>query len=245
MILSVVKESGIITEENVIASNQLIDKRLNYGSPTSITLGASGSYFTMPFDGYVKIKGTSTSAGGNINLYHNSTDAANVDNITIASGVSYVVLATSFYSKGTVVYYQFSAMTLSSIQCIPYTYYNLPELVDVSNDIVSEWSYTPASWYRKYRSKWVECGGQITFTAASSADNRFQIVTLPVTMGSYNYSVSLTMLNSRAGNLQYWVGTTVGGVDNEKTTTTFGIGTYSPQARVGERFGWEVKGFMA
>lgn len=93
--------------------------------------------------------------------------------------------------------------------------------------VVESWvADNGTSWYRKYRSGWVEQGGHIG--NASS-------VTFPVVMRDTNYSLTSTFAkqgNSNVGKTGHWLGVT--------KTTTGATRTYNTL-----KIDWEVKGYAA
>lgn len=93
-------------------------------------------------------------------------------------------------------------------------------------DYVVEWQLPTAennySWYRKYKSGWVEQGG----IAAGNGT-----VTLQIPMDNTNYFISLT---GAASSIQYSIDY------NTKTTSGFTIYSYNTR-----QTSWEVKGYAA
>ena len=89
------------------------------------------------------------------------------------------------------------------------------------------------TWYRKYKSGWVEQGGIITITFSSGGTNTQ--VTLPVTMLDANYTISAT-LGNRYGNK--YLGTAL------PTTTDFYVCGLASTSDTGPCY-WEVKGMYA
>lgn len=116
----------------------------------------------------------------------------------------------------------------------------LADVATLKYDYVTEFQAPTAqnnyTWYRKYKSGWVEQGGQITgLTASANAWNTSQ-VTLPVTMADANYSA---IANDCGLGGNYNHGTTI----TTKTTTTFMYYYYNASADV--VISWEVKGMAA
>ena len=100
-------------------------------------------------------------------------------------------------------------------------------------------SYT---WYRKYKSGWVEQGGIWTGSiSAGSGSDGHTTINLPVTMTDTSYCVNITN-NSGAGTTTVWEMWNV----ESLTTNQFGIhmGAYA-NTRTITRMNWEVKGFAA
>lgn len=89
------------------------------------------------------------------------------------------------------------------------------------------------TWYRKYKSGWVEQGGIITMEFSSGGTNT--PVTLPVTMSDANYTISAT-LGNRYGNK--YLGTAL------PTTTDFYVCGLASVSDTGPCY-WEVKGIAA
>lgn len=87
------------------------------------------------------------------------------------------------------------------------------------------------TWYRKYKSGWVEQGGISTSSTT---------INLPITMSDTNYSILL-------GNDYYLSGAgTAIIVYYSKTTTGFGAqGRWNGAGQTGINFSWEVKGIAA
>ena len=112
------------------------------------------------------------------------------------------------------------------------------EIIDM-NDCVIEFhrptSYNNYTWYRKYKSGWVEQGGQ--FTAQGGQYGVYQ-VTLPVTMADNNYYANGIAKYSSADN------TFTVSIDSTKTTTTV-LGIRKHWASTGQTIIWEAKGMAA
>ena len=88
------------------------------------------------------------------------------------------------------------------------------------------------TWYRKYKSGWVEQGGQTESSAGNVAKN----ITFPIEMADTNYTVQVTI----RGGLPYGAPGNNPGVKDTNTTT--GMAIYS--GNTGALY-WEVKGMAA
>lgn len=108
----------------------------------------------------------------------------------------------------------------------------------------SDWDYVVSfqrptaennyTWYRKYKSGWVEQGSGMPV-----ADNAIKYVTLPVPMADQNYTVNATIVYSDANAATI-------GVQIVRSTTQIGIGCrYNGTFNNGLPAIWEVKGFAA
>ena len=98
------------------------------------------------------------------------------------------------------------------------------------------------TWYRKYKSGWVEQGGIWTGSLSASNGNDARTnVALPIEMKDINYIVNITN-NSGSGNVTVWEMWCV----EELTTTQFKIhmGAYA-NTRTVTRMSWEAKGMGA
>lgn len=92
------------------------------------------------------------------------------------------------------------------------------------------------TWYRKYKSGWVEQGGLCTDALGDGS------VTLPVTMADTNYHVSATNEATTSENAWGWVYVR----KDTKTTTGFGLNSrYGSGAEVQLRARWMVCGLCA
>lgn len=114
-----------------------------------------------------------------------------------------------------------------------------------TSDYVVEWqvptdlnNYT---WYRKYKSGWVEQGGIITVNKPGANSAVTTTVNLPVTMANENYYVAPLTFITDGGNT-----TGLRNHNNIRGTTTLKIGTYSTMA-ISNNYtaAWEVKGIAA
>ena len=92
------------------------------------------------------------------------------------------------------------------------------------------------TWYRKYKSGWVEQGGKITLSGGSMANT---VVSLPQQMSDTNYVISCT--SGFAGNGDYSV--TIAINTNSTTTTSFAFVKHWTSAS-GICY-WEAKGMAA
>lgn len=104
-------------------------------------------------------------------------------------------------------------------------------------DYVIEWQLPTAennySWYRKYKSGWVEQGGLLGTNVSS------QTISLLITMSDTYYSIQLSIGNfSGTGTTGY--GTTHGW--GQRTVNAFHVDSYNTTNVTGQ---WEVKGFAA
>lgn len=91
------------------------------------------------------------------------------------------------------------------------------------------------TWYRKYKSGWVEQGGDVIMAASSGGTKQ---VSLPIAMADTNYTCST--IGRSGGTLTWW-----SEQDNRTTTSiTVGWNYYSGQGTfVG--FSWQVSGMAA
>lgn len=98
------------------------------------------------------------------------------------------------------------------------------------------------TWYRKYKSGWVEQGGHTTtFTNTASNTSDDKTVSLPVNMLNSNYSVTVT----RAGGGSGW---SVRELNvSHKATTGFTINEWNNEAASGTTCyaEWQVSGMAA
>lgn len=95
------------------------------------------------------------------------------------------------------------------------------------------------TWYRKYKSGWVEQGGCFS----STVTNSFNTITLPVAMRDTNYvafSGNLTSYEAGIGSSHAYVMEKVASINNLTTTT---IGVFSQN--IGRDFIWQVSGYAA
>ena len=93
------------------------------------------------------------------------------------------------------------------------------------------------TWYRKYKSGWVEQGGSAD---TSTAVNNTITINLPITMANDRYTVNAT---------EYSAGTGTGGYTNpgykNKTTVSFDLSGIQASSGVGNNWDWVVKGMAA
>lgn len=95
------------------------------------------------------------------------------------------------------------------------------------------------TWYRKYKSGWVEQGGRFS----STVTNSFNTITLPVAMRDTNYvafSSNLTGYETGTGSSHAYVMEKAASINNLTTTT---IGVFSQNT--GRDFIWQVSGYAA
>ena len=95
------------------------------------------------------------------------------------------------------------------------------------------------TWYRKYKSGWVEQGGRFS----STATNSFNTITMPVAMRDTNYCVfssNLTNYIEGTGSSHSYVMEKAASIYNLTTTT---IGVFSQNT--GRDFVWQVSGYAA
>ena len=98
------------------------------------------------------------------------------------------------------------------------------------------------TWFRLYKSGWVEQGGitsNFTNTSGGTSDNK--TITLPVIMTDTNYSITIT----RAGSGSGWSYRELIAYDTSKTTSGFVVGEFTNAGASGTTCYaiWEVKGF--
>lgn len=111
--------------------------------------------------------------------------------------------------------------------------YVMPSNYDFVVEVQNPTSANNYTWYRKYKSGWVEMGGTSSISFSSNGSNT--TVSLPVTMSDTHYTINATLFN-KYGNK--FLGTAT------PTTTSFYICGYSSNTDSGTCF-WEVKGFAA
>lgn len=125
---------------------------------------------------------------------------------------------------------------------------DLPSIATSQDDIdfVVEWQKATAdndyTWYRKYKSGWVEQGGRTTtFTNTDIGTADDKTVSLPVTMLDSNYSVTTTRVGACSG--WSWRELSVA----SKTTTAFIIKEWTNAAASGTTCyaEWKVSGMAA
>ena len=99
------------------------------------------------------------------------------------------------------------------------------------------------TWYRKYASGWVEQGGYIASTSASSSN---VLITLPVEMADTNYRFQRTYHGGAASNVGItwdWISDFPSTELSKKTTTQISTGLIGNTYALGMY--WEVKGMAA
>lgn len=111
------------------------------------------------------------------------------------------------------------------------------------NDYVIEYQRpTPENnftWYRKYKSGWVEMGGESVISAQMAHTQLYTDVNLPLTMANQAYLVNIAFITDG--------GSTTGLRNNAngRGTTKLTIGTYSTtEISQSYRITWEVKGLV-
>lgn len=92
------------------------------------------------------------------------------------------------------------------------------------------------TWYRKYKSGWVEQGG-LNHSINLSASGSSNMINLPVTMADTNYTAQATLCNQYGGRQAGIVTTT-------STTTQVNVGGYASSSGT-SAVNWEVKGMAA
>lgn len=98
------------------------------------------------------------------------------------------------------------------------------------------------TWYRKYKSGWVEQGGRTTtFTNTANSTGEGKTITLPVVMLDSNYTVTTT----RAGGGSGWSWREI--IVDNKTTTGFTISEWTNSAASGTTCyaEWRISGMSA
>ncbi len=116
----------------------------------------------------------------------------------------------------------------------PYTMPNNYDFVIESQAPTAENNYT---WYRKYKSGWVEQGQKIK----NISFNTVTSVTLPITMANTNYYTNASPAHITENTL-FSSESTVSAL--AKTTSTIIIGQWNP-ASASMQICWEVKGMSA
>lgn len=92
------------------------------------------------------------------------------------------------------------------------------------------------TWYRKYKSGWVEQGGQFNNTARSTTIN------LPITMANTKYIVNVTQLHVAS---DYSSTTSIAVQNDSMTTTSFIAQVWYNNTQTTGLNCWEVKGMTA
>ena len=113
---------------------------------------------------------------------------------------------------------------------------NIPTNYDYvveSQEPTAENDYT---WYRKYKSGWVEQGGikEITL-AVNGADT---VIKLPVAMSTSYYTIGVTLAGRYGGR-------TISAQKNKATTTTITVGGYVNSGTESNSCYWQVSGYEA
>lgn len=116
----------------------------------------------------------------------------------------------------------------------PYTMPNNYDFVIESQAPTAENNYT---WYRKYKSGWVEQGQKIKELAFNTPTS----ATLPVTMANTNYYASAQPVHITTTTI-FAAASTLAALAN--TTTTVLLGQYNT-ASANMKISWEVKGMSA
>ena len=104
-------------------------------------------------------------------------------------------------------------------------------------DVVIEYMTPTAqnnyTWYRKYKSGWVEQGGINTAITTGST----QTQTFPITMADTNYTVGITLIGTGLADTGFRI------IDASNTTTAFAYNANPGDGTSG--MCWEVKGMAA
>ena len=96
------------------------------------------------------------------------------------------------------------------------------------------------TWYRKYKSGWVEQGGQATIAAQNANTQLNTDVNLPITMANQAYFVSVVFISDGG----YTTG--LRNNANSRNTTKLIIGTFSSTSVANSyTITWEIKGMAA
>lgn len=103
-----------------------------------------------------------------------------------------------------------------------------------SQNPTSENNYT---WYRKYKSGWVEQGGSAQIPQNSAGVISSVTVTLPITMINENYHADYTRIGDPGNAYSYMM------YINARTTTTIDLCSFSTVVTSGPQYVcWEIKG---
>lgn len=113
---------------------------------------------------------------------------------------------------------------------------NIPTNIDYVVESQLPTAQNNYTWYRKYKSGWVEQGG-FNHSINLSSSGSSNMINLPVTMADTNYT-ALAILCSRYG------GRTIGVVVADSTTAILVIGGYASSSGT-SAVNWEVKGMAA
>lgn len=87
------------------------------------------------------------------------------------------------------------------------------------------------TWYRKYKSGWVEQGSSLGYGNTT--------VNLPITMLGVDYTITLALINSENNN------NTFGYRVYQMTSTNFTVRTVYSGTQYNYRFAWQVSGMAA
>ena len=96
------------------------------------------------------------------------------------------------------------------------------------------------TWYRKYKSGWVEQGGFVS-NLAWVGTGASKTITLPIVMNDSNYTVSATM----GKNNTSWNYPGCRGYADSTTQITVGIATLGNNQGTVEKVYWQVSGYAA
>lgn len=102
-------------------------------------------------------------------------------------------------------------------------------------DFVVDWQKPTAennyTWYRKYKSGWIEQGGSLGYGNVA--------VNLPITMLGVDYTITLALTNGEDNN------NTFGYHVHQITSTNFTVRTVYSGTQYNYRFSWQVSGIAA
>ena len=119
--------------------------------------------------------------------------------------------------------------------------YVMPENYDFVVEYQAPTSSNNYTWYRKYKSGWVEQGGIITINRQNADTNRTTTVNLPVAMADTNYYVAPLTFISDGGST-----TGLRNHKNTPSTTTLQIGTYTTSSISHDyTAAWRISGVSA
>lgn len=114
---------------------------------------------------------------------------------------------------------------------------NILENIDYVVEFQKPTSSNNYTWYRKYKSGWVEQGGLAVY------DINPKTISFPITMADTNYTgFAIQQRNANDGAVWAQI--------NTKSTTNFVIGGYYAEGQAGaadsnRRFNWQVSGMAA
>lgn len=118
---------------------------------------------------------------------------------------------------------------------------NVPDNYDYVVESQSPTADNGYTWYRKYKSGWVEQGGITTFAQHGANSSKDNTVSLPVEMADTQYYVSAPTFITDAGNSQ-----TLRNFRNTRSVTTLKIGMYTTNALSNSyNVQWRVSGYAA